>query len=574
MRARLLLVPLTLLGWLLTAVVGATPASAHASLVASNPTELQILTDAPSSVLLVFDEIVAPEFSSVVVTGPQKVAVGALSHGQYAPTYLLAPLTGPMAAGDYTVTWRAVTTDDGHSTFGSYTFRTLGAAKPATAAAAVAAVEEPPATNSSRFVYGVARWLAFLAFACCLGGSFFLAGCRPAGSHQALRRLAACGWWVLVATSTVMLLSYAASAQRAPLSTVLDGSSLDATVGSRVGAVLILRLALLVAVAPVGWALLRRQPRGGGPVVLGMGALLATTWSAVSHADRALPLMLVDVVHLVATAVWLGGLAALGLVVLRATEAGEARAAVSRFSSAALVAVLVLVGTGCVQAWRQTGSLAALGDNQYARLLLGKLGLVVVTLALAGLARFRLLRAPAGPHMSSVRRVVLMEAALGIGVLTVTSVLVTTQPARAAHEQILAARQAATTKTPPRAQVSSEALTAESLSGSVPYDAGTGASGKGTVEVSVAPTRPGPTQIHLTVLDAAGRPRPLTRIAVALRPLAGDRAAVDVTFTRLGTGHYVSEGASFPAAGSWQLGVAMGFSGGSSAVAIAGVVVR
>jgi copper transport protein len=577
MRTRHLVAPLTLAAWALVALVGAQPASAHASLVASNPTELQILSAPPPAVLLVFDEAVQPELSAVTLTGPAKhrVPVGALSHGKYGTSYLLAPVAGAMATGEYQVTWRAVSTDDGHPTTGSFSFRTLAGGKARTTDASAVAVPAPHDSSGSRIVYSVARWLAFLAFACCLGGAFFVIACRPEGtSRPALRRLVATGWWALVATSAVMLASYAAYAERAPLGRVLDGSSLDATVGTRIGSVLILRLTLLVAMAPLGWGLLRRPSPLATGLVLGLGGLVASTWSAISHSDIALPLMVLDVVHLVATAVWLGGLAALGLVVLREKDARDAHDVVARFSSAALVSVVVLVATGCVQAWRQTGSMAALGDNDYGGLLLGKVSLVAVTLALAGVARFRILRSreQSGPQLGRLRRVVLAEAALGIGVLTVTSVLVTTEPARIAHTQILAARQASSVSSA-RAQVSSQALTRTSLSGDVPYDAGIGVLGKGTVQVGVTPTRPGPTQIHLTFLDSFGQPRSLARLAVALRPLAGNRTTEAVTFTQLGPGHYVSEGASFGAAGSWQLGIALQLPGGASAVAIAGVVV-
>ena len=575
MRRRYLVAPLTLVTWVLVVLAGAQPASAHASIVASNPTELQILSAPPPSVLLVFDEGVRPELSAVTVRGPdsKRVLLGALSHGRYGLGYLLAPVAGPMPAGDYHVTWRTVSADDGHDTTGSCSFRTLAAGKPAREAAAAAAAV-PPDSSGSRVLYGIARWLAFLAFACCLGGAFFLVGCRPEGNTQRpLRRLVASGWWSRVATSAVLLASYAGYAERAPLAKVLDGSSLDATLGTRIGTVLVLRLALLVAIAPLGWGLLRRPSSIATGLVLALGALLASTWTAISHSDGAPPLMVLDVVHLVATAVWLGGLAAMGLVVLRKTEADDARAAVDRFSSAAVVSVVVLVATGCVQAWRQTGSLAALGDNGYGELLLSKVSLVAVTLVLAGIARFRILRPGSALKLGSLRRVVLAEAGLGIVVLTVTSVLVTTEPAREAHSQLLAARQAKSVSAA-RAQVSSTALTSASLSGDVPYDAGIGTAGKGTVQVSVTPTRPGPTQIHLTFLNAAGQAQPLLRLAVALRPLTGDHTTEAVTFTRLGPGHYVSEGAAFSGVGQWQLGIALELPGGASDVAIAGVVVR
>src|SRR5437660_375917 len=127
---RLLLAPLTLLTWALIAVAAAGPASAHASLVASNPSELQILDEPPASVLLVFDEAVRPELSAVSLTGPAKqpVPLGAPSHGSHGPSYLLVPIAGRMPAGDYQVSWRAVSSDDGHPTSGGFSFRTLASA--------------------------------------------------------------------------------------------------------------------------------------------------------------------------------------------------------------------------------------------------------------------------------------------------------------------------------------------------------------------------------------------------------------------------------------------------------------
>ncbi|MGK5451435.1 CopD family protein, partial [Streptomyces radiopugnans] len=121
---------------------------------------------------------------------------------------------------------------------------------------------------------------------------------------------------------------------------------------------------------------------GGAVVAVG----LAATWAAAEHASTGVQTAVAvpaDIVHLLAVAVWLGGLAAL-LTALRWGPAvgGEA---VRRFSRIALGCVAVLAATGLYQSWRQVGGWAALASTSYGRLLLVKIALVALLL---GVARF------------------------------------------------------------------------------------------------------------------------------------------------------------------------------------------
>jgi hypothetical protein len=147
------------------------------------------------------------------------------------------------------------------------------------------------------------------------------------------------------------------------------------------------------------------------------------------------------------------------------------------------------------------------------------------------------------------------EATLGAVVLAVTSVLVTTEPPA------------------PRAPAPVLAATAQptGLSGEVPYAAGTE---KGTVQLEVLSTRPGPTELHLTVVSTQGQLQPLRRISVALRPQGPAAKAIPVELSELVPGHYVSEGARLPAVGQWQLGMALQLPSGATALAFAGIAVR
>jgi copper transport protein len=272
-----------------------------------------------------------------------------------------------------------------------------------------------------------------------------------------------------------------------------------------------------------------------------------------------------DVAHLVASAVWLGGLVVLGAVVLRDTKSTPSRDAARRFSTTAAVCVAVLVLSGSVQAWQRVGSPAALLDNEYALLLLGKLGLVWLTLLLAGVARFRVLRVPVF-SVPALRRVVVAEAGLAVAVLTVTSVLVATEPARTAHAERLSAQRPV-----PAVKVRPAALLVQPLSGQAPYDGGRGISSRGVVEVTVVSPRVGPSEVHIAVVDAAGAARPVAELVAALKPPAGPQQAVSLR--QVSTGHYVSTGARFSAPGAWRLGVALRLPSGAAALVTVGVEV-
>jgi copper transport protein len=553
-------------------------AGAHAALVASSPAELDILTSPAAQLLLVFDEAVEPGLSSVLVTGPAGTAVrvGALTHGRFAATYLTADLSGPAPAGDYTVRWRVVSTDDGHATGGSFSYRTTTAGTARTAAPSTERARRPDRSTAVSAIYGGARWTAFLSFAALVGGAYFLVGCGPGGRTRRALRLVTAGGVVLLVSTVVVLLTYGSQARGTGLMDVADPGLLQTTLDTRTGHVLLLRAALLVGLGGAGLVVAEARRRGrlvpAPPrvLVLGTAAALAATWSLASHSDsstHAVPMVALDVVHLVACAIWLGGLVVLGAVVLQDKESSSSRVSARRFSSTAATCVGLLVVSGSVQAWQRVGSAAALLDNEYAMLLLGKLGLVGLTLLLAGFARFRVLRLPAF-SVPALRRVVCAEAALAVAVLTVTSLLVTTEPARTAH----AARLATHRVTPaPSPRVRPVALAVQPLSGQAPYDGGRGLGSTGVVEVTVVTPRVGSSEVHIAVLDAAGSARPLAELDAALKPPAGPQQPLAVR--QVATGHYVCDTARFTARGSWRLGVALRLPTGAGALVTVGVAV-
>ncbi|MFB6824454.1 copper resistance protein CopC [Streptomyces virginiae] len=280
-----------------------------------------------------------------------------------------------------------------------------------------------------------------------------------------------------------------------------------------------------------------------------LAVALAATWAFAEHAAagvQVVPAMPVAVLHLLAMGVWLGGLITLLLLLRRRGPAGQAvpASAIGRFSRMAFRAVAVLVGTGVYQSWRQVGSWEALSDTAYGRTLVVKVAVVVLVLWAASYSRrwtARLLHearpvtqavraragervrvaqtvgapsaparqdhdaapeAPAGDgpgekttppaseadtHRRGLRRMVTVEAVLGIVVLMITTVLTGTQPSRAAGEKAAAASVA---------DSGVKVLT-------VPFDMGT-AHHQGTVQITLSPGRVGENTVEAVVFTADG----------------------------------------------------------------------
>ena len=184
--------------------------------------------------------------------------------------------------------------------------------------------------------------------------------------------------------------------------------------------------------------------RGEGLLLAGLALALM---SAVSHAAATSPgaaiAVAVDAVHLLGTGLWIGALAPLVILLREAAQDGSqesvayAARAIRRFSRAALVVMLVLIGSGVKSALLEVGSVAGLLGTTYGRLLLVKLAVLVPILVLAAGNRrwLRRLSSAIGafePRAVLRRLAVLvgLEAGLALAILAVAAALTLTTPAR------------------------------------------------------------------------------------------------------------------------------------------------
>jgi copper transport protein len=146
--------------------------------------------------------------------------------------------------------------------------------------------------------------------------------------------------------------------------------------------------------------------------------------------------------HLLAMAVWVGGLVMLLAAVLPRGEPDELEAVLPTFSATALTAVVVLAASGTYNAWRGIGTINAIFTTTYGLLVVAKVALFVGIVAVANLSRRLVSRrtvafamtdaavlddAPtesAAVDVERLRRSVLVEAGVAVIVLAVTAVLV------------------------------------------------------------------------------------------------------------------------------------------------------
>ncbi|KAA9154666.1 copper resistance protein CopC [Amycolatopsis acidicola] len=524
--ARVLFVALT--GWLLL-VAGAGVASAHAALDSTDPAQGSVLATAPARVTLTFSETVQVAGNGVRVLAPDGTQADAGQAGS-AGNAVFVGLRGGLPEGTYTVSWRVVSADS-HPVSGAFTF-SIGHASAARAEASA-----PPGDSTVSVLYAIARAVAFAAFAVLVGSAAFVLSCLPGAMiSRAVRIVVFTGWAGSVAGCLGSLLLQGPYGFGLGLGAAFDVPVLKEVMAGRIGGALQARLFLLFLCGVYVVWLCSAPGRRGHRWALGvagsvLAVALALTWSVGGHAAVGLQPAVavpVDVLHLIAMAVWLGGLTTLLVVIFRrVVPEADLMGAARRFSTIAAASVAVLVATGSYQAWRQLGTWSAWLSTGYGRLLLVKVVVVAfVVVAAAFSRRWVRQRGEAGPR--AFRWSVLAEAGLGVVVLSVTALLVESEPGRTA------------TAAPP-GPVHRE----------VAYDTG-GPGGSGRVEVDIDPAAGGPNTVRIVVEDSAGRPRQVPELHARLtRPDRG-LGPLEIPLRPTGFG-YEALGEQIPASGSWQL---------------------
>jgi putative copper resistance protein D len=244
-----------------------------------------------------------------------------------------------------------------------------------------------------------------------------------------------------------------------PLTEVLSQAGILSTVLTRTQFGHDWLLRVVVAAPLVGLAWLKGTfARGRSTIFLDRSILLlsAVVLAAVAGAGHASATagwagdanVVSDAIHLLAAGAWLGALVPLALFFREARRGRDAywieaaRTATVRFSTLGLFSVGTLLATGVVNAWFLVGSIPALVDTEYGRLLSIKVGLFAVMVFVAAINRFRLT-----PRLSSASRSVdidratlgklqrnaVIEIGFGVAILIIVGILGVTPPGTHNH---------------------------------------------------------------------------------------------------------------------------------------------
>jgi copper transport protein len=547
------------------AIALAIPASAiaHAQLEGTSPERGAAVKHEPAAVIFRFDEPVEGNFGAVRVYNASgtRVDEGDAFHPNGEGPRLGVHLKPNLPDGSYTATYRVISAD-GHIVSSGFVFSIgkAGKAPKETVAQLTSGSGSGPVTETA---FGIARGLQYAAIAIGVGGlAFLMLAWLPAleavgGTGESWRRA------MLAFSSRLrlfLLLAAAIGAISAAAGVVLEGaeaagiSGFSALKESIVRETLETKFGTIWGLAVVAWGafgllvalVLRPAPQRARGTWARAGLCAVPLVFVVfvpalsGHGSTQSPVVLnfpVNVIHVGAMGVWLGGLVALLFVAPRGTrelEPGDRgrllAGALARFSEVALISVGALLLTGLIQAYVYVRHLDDLISTGYGRAVLIKFVLLMVLIAIGAHNRRRsvprLNRIAAGGESPGraglvLRRALRAEVALLVIVIGVTAALASYAP-------------------PVSAQ--GGPFSTESLVGPV------------QLEMSVEPATVGANEIHIYLFDAkSGAPYAKVKQLTVTAALPEKSISLPLEPQLSGPGHYTIPDALLNASGDWRL---------------------
>jgi putative copper resistance protein D len=259
-------------------------------------------------------------------------------------------------------------------------------------------------------------------------------------------RVAWIGLAVTLVSGAIWLLFQAVSMSGLPFSEAATSQVLSTVLNrTQFGQVTEIRIVLAVILAAC-LAYDRFPPARGVAAAAALGLTASIAWTGHAGStlgDLANLHLAADALHLLAAAIWIGGLVSLSLLLTEARRhqavawAALAQAAAERFSALGIISVGVLLASGIVNAWILVGSFDALTITAYCRLLMLKIIVFTVMLVFAAINRFWLTpqlvdssgNARRLEALRQLTRNSVVEIALGFTIYTIVGVLGTLHPA-------------------------------------------------------------------------------------------------------------------------------------------------
>jgi copper transport protein len=521
-RARL--TPLLLLLAIL-ALVSMQPrmASAHASLIGTEPAEGAVLDVAPEQVTLSFTEPVEPIEDGYRLFD----ANGAIEmlEVEGAGSDVILSLPDELGDGSYAVAWRVVSAD-GHPISGVLLF-SLGDAD----GAPITVPESADITP----VMGIVQGIAYAGLLAAVG--LLLFRLLITGDARVDRMPALVAAIITVAGHVLLIPLSNLRAEGWPLGDLFTVKAWNGGPDTApVFVALIVGAAFIIAFVgskarPSAW-------QAGGVIAGCLGALITLTM--VGHTrtgEFSFVLSGIDVVHGLAGATWFGGLIGLARFLRREGQGDPVVSAhaVSRFSTLAGIVFALAAASGAYLSFQYLDSLDDLLETTYGRLLIAKIAVILIPFGLAAWNRLALVPAvEREPEASSAWRrlktVVIAEVVLLTVVVGLTGFLVLQSP-----QGETAAEDSGISATPFEGSVSVDDM---------------------ALTISITPGGQGENEMRVEVRDIAGEPVELYSDVVVemslpveeLGPITSTLAATD------SSGEYGGP-ITVPIAGEWEVSI-------------------
>ncbi len=504
---------------LLVAIGAAGAALAHAALIASEPADGALLREAPSQIVLRFDEPVTP---LVLLLVDPKGDTTALSDVTSSNNALTIRVPGNIGIGTYVLSWRVISAD-GHPVGGSLVM-SIGTIS----VGAQSAGEAQRSVTATSLAFWASRLVMLAGLLAGVGGVVFLKLIGPGwqAPHAVRRGIAV----VLAAGATACVLSIGLQgldAHARGITEIGDATMWRTGLATSHGAAALIALGAMAVAAMA----LRSPPRAAawlGTLALACAGLAFAT---SGHASTAPPQMLSQpalLMHAVALVVWLGSLAPLSTAL--ATHDARGLPALKRFSAWAPALVAVIVATGLVLAVLQMAGWNTLWTTDYGLLLLAKLALVASVLGLGGFNRWHLtpkVIAGDAEARQTMQGVIMMEIMLVATIVAIAAAWRFTPPPRA-----LAAGPE------PHFQI---------------HMHGTGA----MANVVLSPARAGPVRAVIEPRTPDLRPLEVKEVEISLLPEEPGLEPIRRAAQRGSGTSWIAEGLVIPRAGRWRVQVEM-----------------
>jgi copper transport protein len=357
-------------------------ARAHALLVRSTPAANAVLEVPPVQVEIFFSEPLEEKLSSIKVFDSNNlgVDVGDVRLDPADPTRMTVSLH-TLSDGVFTVTWKAVSSIDGHQTVGTFPFA-VGDAN----ANAVSAIQQ---STSFRLPFStlIAKFLILASLALLLGQRFFIALVWEPTVKATTNAITKPQIWSLfyrvgliglLISIGIGILAQAGQSTGSELAFPWNVELGRILTETRLGVIWLARLGLAVLSI---WLAGRKESTlrdwGGFAVNLGLLFTVTLTSHAATEARPLLP-VLADWFHLVGMTFWLGGLVYFFTGIRhfqqfeRETRTKLRFTLASQFSINALIFVGLIGLTGFYSASLRVGSWSALLTSLYGHVLLVK----------------------------------------------------------------------------------------------------------------------------------------------------------------------------------------------------------